>query len=391
MPRREEDGLSADTRTRIAANIKKLASRNEAEAIAAESRLIRTYGARAVPQLIEATHSPSAQVRMRAAWALGQLGDTRAFEDMARLTRDRSSIVRYDTWIALGHLGDLRAIPMLVERALRPSASHEEGAAAMGLAKMHDLPASALVDLARSDDPEANALAAYLLDNSTTVDSTAFDILLRLMESPESETQERVMSAFSRWRDEQSLAFARAFLGHSSPVVRAGAVEWLTEADEGEGRQMEAIRKAADDPAATVRLTALRCLQEGYPGAVEGDWLAARLAPMLADEGPHVAIGAVMGLFRLPARVHGPIITAALQQPDDKRARRLVAVIRDLLRPGTNSYWTTRALASLGRTGDPRFLLAVRRCLREGSPSVRRAAIAAEARLMAAEVRAKAE
>lgn len=373
MPRREEDGLSADTRTRIAANIKKLASRNEAEAIAAESRLIRTYGARAVAQLMEATHSRSAQVRMRAAWALGQIGDTRAFEDLARLTRDRSSIVRYDTWIALGHLGDSRAIPMLVERALRLSASHEEGAAAMGLAKMHGLPSSALVDLARSDDPEANALAAYLLDNSTTVDATAFDLLLRLMESPESETQERVLSALSRWRDEQSLGFARAFLGHSSPVVRTGAVEWLTQADKGVGRQLEAIRKAADEP------------------AVGGDWLASRLTPMLADDDPHIATSAVMGLFRLPARIHGPIITAAIQQPDVKRAGRVLAVIRDLLRPATNGYWTTRALASLGRTGDPRFLLDVRRCLREDRPAVRRAAIAAEARLMAAETRDRAK
>ena len=47
-----------------------------------------------VPALIEATEDEDWQVRLGAAWALGEIGDLRAVDSLRRLVKDPSEIVR---------------------------------------------------------------------------------------------------------------------------------------------------------------------------------------------------------------------------------------------------------------------------------------------------------
>src|SRR5512138_3778617 len=91
--------LTARQRARIQYHISRLGSAVITDAVRAERNLIRWYAAEAVPQLIEATRSRSAQVRLRAGWALGCIGDGRAFDTLARLIEDQDEDVRYDALI----------------------------------------------------------------------------------------------------------------------------------------------------------------------------------------------------------------------------------------------------------------------------------------------------
>lgn len=121
-------GLPADTRRRIERHIADLADCDQEKSFRAERRLIR-FGSKAVEHLIQAAHSPDPQVRFRSVWALGKVGDARAFEAILRLTHDMDERVAYDAILALGELGDLRAVPEL--RAMVGRFSAESGMAGL--------------------------------------------------------------------------------------------------------------------------------------------------------------------------------------------------------------------------------------------------------------------
>jgi HEAT repeat protein len=57
--------------------------------------------------------SPDPTVRIRAALALGKLGDTKAVEPLIACLKDQDSYVRRRAALALGKLGDARAIASL--------------------------------------------------------------------------------------------------------------------------------------------------------------------------------------------------------------------------------------------------------------------------------------
>jgi HEAT repeat protein len=69
-------------------------------------------------QLISELKSPSAENRIDAAWALGELGDPRAVDYLIKALSDTDDTVRYNVVKALGNLGDNKAIPYL-EKALK--------------------------------------------------------------------------------------------------------------------------------------------------------------------------------------------------------------------------------------------------------------------------------
>lgn len=106
--------ITADTRRRIVRHIETLSSSNDKTAQNAERRLIR-FGTKAVEAFLVATSSPDPQVRYRAVWALGKIGDRRAFAAICALTEDADEAVRYDATLALGELADPRAAGFLEE------------------------------------------------------------------------------------------------------------------------------------------------------------------------------------------------------------------------------------------------------------------------------------
>lgn len=88
--------------------------------IRAEKHLIN-IGIPVVNALIEATKHENPQVRWRAAYSLGKIGDYKAFDAILDLVINpdfRDSVTRYEAFLALGYLGDPRAISPLAEIVL---------------------------------------------------------------------------------------------------------------------------------------------------------------------------------------------------------------------------------------------------------------------------------
>ncbi|MDE3058176.1 MAG: HEAT repeat domain-containing protein [Bacteroidota bacterium] len=105
-------GAKGDTGL-IAASVKKLASNNAHERLAARTALERA-GAAAVQPLIKALNNDDEIVRWEAAKALGEIGDRSAAEALVQALTDKSFDVRWvaaESLIALGETG----VPALLE------------------------------------------------------------------------------------------------------------------------------------------------------------------------------------------------------------------------------------------------------------------------------------
>jgi HEAT repeat protein len=97
----------------------------------AEACLVRYYKGRALEGLVAACSHPDHKVCFRAVWALGKIGDRRAFDTILRLCGDEHGHVRYDAAMALGDLGDERARPFLWELVMRDDQEDCTGSAAL--------------------------------------------------------------------------------------------------------------------------------------------------------------------------------------------------------------------------------------------------------------------
>jgi len=149
----------------------------------AESGLIK-LGKSAVYALIAVTGHPNAQVRWRAAYALGEIGDPRAFESIAALLHDTQEEVRDEAVEALGNLGDLRAIESLAD-VIRNANEDEVRAihASHYMAMFGSAATQALGDLLLNGNAAARKVAAYALGNAG--DPSATGALRTALADPE--------------------------------------------------------------------------------------------------------------------------------------------------------------------------------------------------------------
>src|SRR5262249_12060576 len=79
------------------------------------------------PFFVRMAQHPDSLVRIRAAMAMGRIGDRGATAVLAPMLADRDSVVRVEAAFALGKLGDRGAVPELASLAARfpPVASGE--------------------------------------------------------------------------------------------------------------------------------------------------------------------------------------------------------------------------------------------------------------------------
>lgn len=353
---------------RIRRHIGRLGSASQPDACQAERTLIRWYRSEATPQLLVAARSPSPKVRCRAAWILGQVGGDGAFEALAELISDADPAVRYDSLVALGALGDPRGVAILVAAALRRDSSADDGAAAMGLARLMPTGRAVVVEMARDTDPERQRLAAYVLDCCEMTDHDTYDALVSLISVDDGEVQERAIHALGRWRDASSLALALRLLECRAPVVRAGAVEWLAVA--GEPAAPEAVERAMADPAAEVRLSACRSASQMGSSLMPDRRLATLLAPAVTDACAEVRQFALLELVgRLSHRTYVPIVADAIAGSEHVGAE-----VAALLGGRLAAPLAERLLACLGAARNPVYRDAITRRLDDPAPRVRRAA-----------------
>ena len=113
------------SQNRIPDLIRDLSHRNEDIRWAAASALAR-IGTSAVDPLVTALDDKDSVVRLRAAWALGQIGDKRAVERLILTLRDGDWSVRMRAAEALGKLRAQRATDALL-LLLRDKKGEDEG------------------------------------------------------------------------------------------------------------------------------------------------------------------------------------------------------------------------------------------------------------------------
>lgn len=84
---------------------------------------LRKVGAQAdaIAALRELMADPKAYIRINAAFALGEIGDERAFDTLTAALRDKNDYVRSETAVALGRIGDQRVLAALEEAARDPN------------------------------------------------------------------------------------------------------------------------------------------------------------------------------------------------------------------------------------------------------------------------------
>lgn len=147
----------------------------------AQRRLI-AIGPDAVDQLIEAARSPSQEVRLHVAWALGQIGDPRGFEVILEQTHDPDSFVRFEAAWALGCLGDERAIAPLIEYISGNDDGGASSGAAQGLHLLGQKAVKPLLEVIELGNSTAKQNAAYIL--AEICNEEVIGPIARLLDSP---------------------------------------------------------------------------------------------------------------------------------------------------------------------------------------------------------------
>ncbi|MCX7840301.1 MAG: HEAT repeat domain-containing protein, partial [Anaerolineae bacterium] len=179
----------------------------------------------AVPLLIAALRDEDANVRERAAYALGEIGDVRAVEPLLVALRDENADVRGRAADALGRIGDVRAVePLLV--ALRDESRLVRASAADALGKIGDVRA-------------VEALLVALRDEDTSVHTSA-------------------VGALGEIGDVQAVEPLLVALRDEDAMVRLRAADALVKI--GDARAVEALLVALRDEDAMVRLRAADAL-----------------------------------------------------------------------------------------------------------------------------------
>ena len=89
-------------------------------------------GESAVPGLLEALEDPAPEVRYRAAWALGKIGDLRAIDPLIRAFNDNDSYVQWSAAEALAEINESKTVELLIQ-ALDDNSSDVRETAAQAL------------------------------------------------------------------------------------------------------------------------------------------------------------------------------------------------------------------------------------------------------------------
>lgn len=178
-----------DEKRRIRRHIENLGSGDDTVSSRAERTLIRSYGARALEELIEACTHPNPVVRFRTVWILGHTGDDRAYDAILRLTDDADERVRYDATLALGVLANGHALAPLTRFCLEhdPSRPGADALARMGLKAL-----PAVKEVLRQGDAETRHSAVNVLGHFACEhgDARSVRLLRKSLHDPDPEVCE---------------------------------------------------------------------------------------------------------------------------------------------------------------------------------------------------------
>lgn len=241
-------------------------------------------------ELARALAHPDAEVRVRAALAVGRVQDSTSVSALIAVLADRDVRVRREGAFALGQVGHRSARPAL-ERALTDRDPEVVALAVEALGKCGDPAATAAVlPFVRRGTPEQRMRACESLWR--LADTSATSTLLAALGERDPVVRWRVVYALERLMvPERIVPAVIPVLADPDPLVRAHAARTL-----GRLKSRAATRALVDaltDPDPAVVVHAIRALQlvadgEGAPGA--------RIARLLAHRDPAVRVTAATAL-----------------------------------------------------------------------------------------------
>jgi HEAT repeat protein len=337
---------------------------------------------RDVNGLIKAlTYRQDEDIRRKAAFALGALGDSLAVPALVTALDDPADWVRWSAAYALARMGDRRCVPTLITAL--GSKQHEESAID-ALAMLRDARAidPLIAVMNAKDNPERTA-AADALGNMP--DARVFDALIQAMTDPDwllkiqaRKSLERIAAVFP----ERLIAA----LDHTEDYVRSIAARLLGDLGtrDAEGKLMAMLMNS---PFSSERRVAADSLEKlGWqPGedetgaafwAGKGDWEKCiqlgrkdlALEPMiyaLSDDSTHRVQAAVTAIVKLGDANAAQHLVPLLNNKWNFIRKQVIAALGSLRNPvavdplitilqGNDSFEAADAAKALGEIGDPR-------------------------------------
>lgn len=251
---------------RIDELIRDLASPDNDTQLRAENELIGV-GEPAVESLIEATKSTNPQVRWRAAFCLGEIGDERGYPVVLALLNETDYYVRAEAVDAVAKLGGERAIDELAD-VVREAEEHQHGAdhAAWALRWMGQAAVPVLIDIVLTGSRSAKAPAMDALGDIG--DTQAIDPIARFL--GDEDIRLEAASALATLGDARGLDDLIGFLRSCSDEDDEHYGCWSSLAKLGATAMGPLLEVAASGAIAT-RQEALRLLGEiGDSSAIAG-------------------------------------------------------------------------------------------------------------------------
>jgi len=180
-----------------------------------------------VPELIEALKDEDYVTRASAVHALWTLGDKAAVPALIKALRDEVFHVRTGVAAALGELGDRTAVPALIE-ALKDKEFKAGGWLASALGELGDKSAVlALIEALKDEDKLVRRAVAKALGKLQ--DASAVPALIEALKEEDSDVREQAAGALGELRDERAVSPLIEALKDEDDSVRRAAAEALVE------------------------------------------------------------------------------------------------------------------------------------------------------------------
>lgn len=319
------------------------------------------------PELFRrALSAPDSLVRIKAALAVGRIGDPAGTPLLLRLVDDPDTTVRPYAAFALGLLADSAAVRPLIARLSAPPALDDETAAEVitALAKsggreVADFFAQILRNAAPLPREDRTRIVQQVLLESWRLGRQApVTDIVPFASDTSLENRWRAVYTLSRTRSPAGANALQAAVRSADPLVRSFAVRALTRsyADStgiAPTSLATLVATLIDDPESGTRINALRSL-----GTFALPAYGARVASHLGDQSPHAQVQAAEAL----GHIGGPDAVAALRRA--LAGRLSFAVQREALLGlaradtaaftaasaswATSSDWRARAVAAEG-------------------------------------------
>lgn len=222
--------------------------------------VVRIWAAPAAPtSLLTALQNPDHDVRLRAAWMIGELQDPRGVGPLTALLHDRYADIRAQAARSLGDIARSEPVPELV-RTLDDPDENVRLRTAHALGDIRDTAArSALTRVAVEDRSRAVRDKANWAIREIDEADPGYDALEKV-EDPNPRVRERAAHDLGDRRNRAAFAALAAALHDDDPRVQAQAAWALGEI--GDSRAIPPLRALADRSRGDVRTSALNALRE---------------------------------------------------------------------------------------------------------------------------------